>query len=372
MAAPWQSRRKRVIRVIRPMVSPMIFDYIDTDITPVFASVLLGGLLGLVFGAAAQVSRFCLRRGVVMGGDRKTALGVWLTALLVAVLGTQAAVATGYLDFSDHRLHVSALPVVAVLVGGALFGAGMVLTRGCISRLTVLTATGNLRAMLVLIVFAIIAHATLKGVLAPLRLALGSTTVELGDATALSGWPGGTPLWTALLSIALIAVIWRSGARPLHLAMAAVIGVLAPLGWIGTGYLLLDDFDPIPLASMSFTAPWADTLFWGVASSAIPAGFGTGLIGGVLAGAFLSAAARRELSLVSFESPAQTLRYLGGAALMGLGGVLAGGCTVGAGLSGIGSLSVAAVLALVAIIFGAVVTDRVLLRGGTKSAVPAE
>lgn len=350
----------------------MFFETFDTEITPVFASVVLGVLMGLAFGVAAQMSRFCLRRGLVTGEDRRPALGVWLTALLVAILGTQFAVAGGYLDFSGHRLQVPALPVLAVLVGGALFGAGMVLTRGCISRLTVLSATGNLRAVMVLLVFAVMAHATLKGLLAPFRVALGDTTVDLGEAASLGGLPGGAPVWTALLSIGLIAMIWKSGARPLHLGLAALIGALVPLGWVGTGFVLLDEFDPIPLASMSFTAPWADTLFWGIASSAIPAGFGTGLIGGVLVGSFLSAAARRELSLVSFEGPVQTLRYFAGAALMGVGGVLAGGCTVGAGLSGVASLSVAAVLALAAIVTGALVTDRLLTRAGGRIAFPAE
>ena len=93
--------------------------------------------------------------------------GVWLTALAVAVLGTQTAVAFGIIGFDDHRFMASELPVLAIVVGGALFGAGMVLTRGCVSRLTVLSGSGNLRAALVIVIFAIVAHATLKGILPP-------------------------------------------------------------------------------------------------------------------------------------------------------------------------------------------------------------
>ena len=149
----------------------MLFETFETEITPIMASVIFGLLLGAVFGATAQISRFCLRRGVVgTGADRMSALGVWLTALLVAVIGTQAAVGLGYVDFSDHRFAAAELPLMAILLGGVLFGAGMVLTRGCVSRLTVLGATGNLRAVFVLVVFAIVAHATLKGVLAPVRV----------------------------------------------------------------------------------------------------------------------------------------------------------------------------------------------------------
>ena len=351
----------------------MLYELYDTEISPVFASVLLGAGLGLVFGIAAQITRFCLRRSLVgTGADRSSAFGVWLTALLVALLGTQALVAAGFVDFSAHRLHVEALPIAAVLLGGLMFGAGMVLTRGCVSRLTVLSATGNLRAISSLLVFAVVAHATLKGVLAPARVAVGSVTVDAGASASLAGLPGGPAVWTALLAVGLIAVIYRSGARPMHLVLAALIGALVPLGWFGTGVFLLDDFDPIPMASMSFTAPWADTLFWGIAASSIPAGFGTGLIGGVLLGAFLSAAVRKETAMQSFEAPGQTLRYAGGASLMGIGGVLAGGCTVGAGLAGVGTLSVAALIALVAMGVGAVLTDRLVDRRGAGSVVPAE
>lgn len=352
----------------------MLFESFDTELSPIFASVLFGGFLGLVFGAAAQASRFCLRRGLVgAGSERSSALGVWLTALLVAIVGTQGAIWAGLVDFSEHRFASAGVPVLAILAGGLLFGAGMVLTRGCISRLTVLSATGNLRALFVILTFAVVAHATLKGVLAEARVALGSVTVDAGDAALLSGLPGGALVWGGLLAALIVAVVLRSGAQPFELGLAAVIGALVPLGWIGTGFVLYDEFDPIALESLSFTAPWSDTLFWAIASTSIPAGFGTGLVGGALLGSFLSAAGRGELALVSFAAPGETLRYLGGGALMGFGGVLAGGCTLGAGLSGVGTLSLAAILALAAIMAGGRITDRLLDRqpSGTV-AVPAE
>ena len=352
----------------------MLFETFETEITPIMASVIFGLLLGAVFGAAAQISRFCLRRGVVgTGADRMSALGVWLTALLVAVIGTQAAVGLGYVDFSDHRFAAAELPLMAILLGGVLFGAGMVLTRGCVSRLTVLGATGNLRAVFVLVVFAIVAHATLKGVLAPVRVSVGAVTVDMGGAALLSGLPGGALFWAGLLVAAIAAVVLRAGARPRDLVLAALIGALVPLGWVGTGFLLLDEFDPIPLESLSFTAPWSDTLFWAIASTSIPAGFGTGLLGGVIAGSFAAAVLRGDARLVSFSSPQETLRYLAGGALMGFGGVLAGGCTLGAGLSGVGTLSVAAIVALAAIMAGGRVTDRLLdRRSAGPIGVPAE
>ncbi len=337
------------------------------------AAVWFGVVLGLAFGALAEVSRFCLRRALVGPADeRRSAGGVWLAALAAAVLGTQAGVAQGLITFEDHRLLAGDLPFAAILVGGLMFGAGMVLTRGCASRLTVLLGTGNLRALSVLIVFAIAAHATLKGILAPFRTLLGEFTLPMGDTASLAALPGGSLVWTALLGLGALAVALRSRASWGGLAAGMAIGLLVPAGWFGTGFVLYDDFDPVTLQSLSFTAPHADTLFWGIAATSIPANFGVGLIGGAIGGAFIAALLGRRLRWESFTSPAETGRYLTGGALMGVGGVLAGGCTVGAGLSGIPTLSVAAMLALVAISAGALAAGRLLQQGSPGLPIAAE
>lgn len=326
------------------------------------AAVWFGLGLGLIFGALAQLTRFCLRRAIV-GEDRRQAAGIWLTALAVAVLGTQLAVAQGLISFADHRFMASDLPALAIVIGGVLFGIGMVLTRGCISRLTVLTGSGNLRALTVLIVFAIVAHAALKGVLAPVRTALGSVTVPL----EISALPGNGIVWAIVIAGAALAFAVRSGNRVGPLILAAAIGLLVPLGWVGTGFILYDDFDPIAMESLSFTAPASEALFYTVASTAVPAGFGSALIGGALLGALASALLGGRFTWVSFGSPGETGRYMTGGALMGFGGVLAGGCTVGAGLAGVPTLSFAAILALASIAAGGVLANLAWRAGPAKA-----
>lgn len=311
--------------------------------------------VGLLFGLLGERTKFCFRRSLV-GEDRKAAAGVWLMALTTALVGTQAAVYSGIISFDEHRFMNADLPWLAIIVGGLLFGAGMVLARGCVSRLTILTGSGNLRALTVLLIFAVTAHATLKGVLAPLRTSLGSVSVPLETAAL----PGNPLVWVALVAGFALFFAVRSGNRVTTLIGAALLGLLVPAAWIGTGFVLYDDFDPIAMESLSFTAPAADTLFWTIASTSIPAGFGVGLIGGVLAGALLSALAFRSFAWQSFSSPRETGRYAAGAVLMGIGGVLAGGCTVGAGLAGVPTLSIAAILALSAIAVGGVATHRLL------------
>ena len=331
------------------------------------ASVWLRLMVGFLFGILAERTKFCFRRSLV-GEDRREAMGVWLMALAVAVLGTQAAVALGWISFAEHRFLSPSLPVLAIGLGGLFFGAGMVLTRGCISRLTVLTGTGNLRAITVILVFAITAHATLKGVLAPLRVGLGSVTFELGEITSLAALPGGALLWAGLIAVVCLFVALRSGNSPVMLGLAALLGLLVPLAWVGTGFILFDEFEPIAMESLSFTLPSAETLFYVVASSAISASFGPGLVGGVLIGAILSSVTFGSFRWQSFATPRQTGRYLTGGAMMGFGGVLAGGCTLGAGLSGVPTLSFAAILAILSIAVGGLATNALLSRAAPAPA----
>ena len=124
------------------MVSIMFAELGLEGWTPVAASVVLGLILGALFGVLAQRSRFCLRRGLAGPvEERRSALSTWLMGLAVAVGGTAALAQYGFVDFSTHRFWAQTVPVLAIALGGVLFGVGMVLTRGCASRLTVLAGT---------------------------------------------------------------------------------------------------------------------------------------------------------------------------------------------------------------------------------------
>jgi uncharacterized protein len=315
------------------------------NLTPSQAAIWFGLIIGTIFGALAQVTRFCFR-SAILGGRRNEAAGVWIMALMTATIGTQTAVYLEIISFTDHRFFSPDLPYVAIILGGALFGIGMMLARGCASRLTVLTGSGNLRAFTVLVIFAIVSHATLKGVLAPLRVSISQATISLPDFAWMP------ILWTSFLVFSGSLIVWKSGARLKNLALAALLGLLVPIAWVGTGFVLFDEFDPIAMESLSFTSPASEALFWTIASTSISPGFGVALLGGVVVGAALLSKLRGEFKWESFDSNRQMARYFAGAIFMGFGGVLAGGCTVGAGLAGTPTLSIAAILALGAITVG--------------------
>ena len=158
-----------------------------------------GALVGLCFGFFAQRSRFCLRAAVIEFWHRKFAekLSVWLLAFSTAVVAVQCLLLMHSLDISTARQIATRGSLSGALLGGLLFGVGMVMARGCASRLLVLAATGNLRALLSGLIFAVTAQASLSGALSPLRNAISSWwTVEGGasrDLLALTGvgpWGG--------------------------------------------------------------------------------------------------------------------------------------------------------------------------------------
>jgi uncharacterized membrane protein YedE/YeeE len=335
-------------------------------------AVLAGGFaIGLAFGAFAQRSAFCTRSAVLElsrnGGT--AALSVWLAGFAAALVAVQAMMATGALNVAESRYIGSAQSLSGALVGGGLFGIGMALTRGCVSRLVVLSATGNVRALFGVAVVALVGYATITGTLGALRdpIAQQWSTASIGGndlaATLGLGRAVGIAAGTAAAAAVLVLVLWR-GHSPWKAVGGAGVGLSVAAGWYFTCQMSSQMFEPIPVESLSFVRPVAMTGALAFDWSR-PLGLDQGVLAGVIAGAFVAAALFRNLRWQTFGEPGTPgiARYASGAALMGFGGALAGGCTVGAGLSGGSILAISALLALAAMVAGAVVADRVLDRG---------
>ena len=310
--------------------------------------------IGIAFGALARWSGFCLRGAVedVLTKDNAPRARGFLLAMAVALIAVQALVLTGRLDISKAVVMPTSLFWGGALLGGLLFGVGMVLTGGCGTRMLVLAAGGNLRSAVVFFVFGFVAYATIRGILAPARAAfMDVASVKLAhQALPLIVGP-------VVLVLALAFILWRRVERK-HLVAGGLIGLLVPLGYLVTGVLGNDDFDQTTVESINVTRGGGDALVYLLTWTGSKINFGIAFVGGILVGAAMVALLRREFRLEGFERPADMLRYAGGAALMGVGGVLALGCTVGNGLTGIASLAPTSFIALPAMVLAAAATMK--------------
>jgi len=345
----------------------------------------MGGLaVGILFGACAQQSRFCLRAATLeffrgAPGDR---LPVWLLAFSSALIGTQILISFGEIQAMEARQLASPQSLSGALVGGLMFGTGMVLARGCASRLLVLSATGNLRALLSGLVFAVVAQASLRGILKPVREWLAGlvTTADVGgnDMLAHLGLTTGFGVAFGLLwLLAGLVFAYRARGSIWHLSAGIGAGLAIPLAWWFTSAMARQAFDPVQVEGVTFTGPSADTLML-VLLPPDALDFDIGLVPGVFLGSFLAALLTRQLALQGFEGGRSMARYLTGATLMGFGGMLAGGCAVGAGVTGASIFALTAWITLSAIWASAALTDRMVnktrsvgLDGGTTVQPPA-
>jgi uncharacterized protein len=328
---------------------------------------LTGMVIGLAFGVLAQRSRFGLRSAVIEFSRNLTGgkLTVWLFAFATAVLVTQLLVLAGQFDASDARQISARGSLSGAALGGALFGMGMILSRGCSSRLRVLAAQGNLRSLLSGLVFAVTAQAAWTGARSPLRVPLsewwtvgGGTSRDLIARTGIGH--GGALQFGAVWLVA--AVVWARRLRVPVWGWAGAIGVgLCIAGaWWATYTLSGVAFEPHPIQALSFTGPSAEVLTRVLFATDKPPNFDLGLVPGVLLGSFIAAALLGDLKLEGCSGGASVRRDLFGAMAMGFGGMLAGGCAVGAGLSGAAVFTITSWATLSAIWAAATLTDRML------------
>lgn len=343
-------------------------------------ALLIGGaVIGAVFGAFAQQSRFCLRAAAIefSRGQIGGKVAIWLIVFSTAITGTMLLSAFDLFTATEARQLASPQSLSGAAIGGLMFGAGMVLARGCSSRLLVLSATGNLRALLSGLVFAVVAQASLHGFLSPLREALATplTTLSIGsnDLLVLSSISERTALGLVLVGLAasFSLALWRK-VGIWKTAASFAVGACIPLAWWFTNAMTSIAFEPVQLESLSFTGPSADTLMLFLSSPGSMIDFDVGLVPGVFIGAFLAAWVTGELELQGFEGGGSMRRYLAGAALMGFGGMLAGGCAVGAGVTGASIFALTAWVTLFAIWIAAAVTDWVIDRKMASRIVPPQ
>ncbi len=353
------------------------------------ASIVVWGAFALafVFGAVGNKTQFCTMGAVsdvVNMGDWNR-MRMWLLAIAVAIAGASALQIAGVVDLSKTIYTSPRFTWLSYIAGGLLFGIGMTLASGCGSRTLIRIGTGNLKSLVVAIVLAITAYMTLKGILGVFRVAaldsVGATFAGGQDLPSFIARALGLDkkLVLAALGLALacglLAFVFR--AREFrtfdNVLGGLVVGLVVVGGWVLSGNVGHLAEDPATLEekflatnsgrmeSFSFVAPQAYLLelfmLWSDKSRVMT--FGIAAVLGMVAGSLAWSLATRSFRLESFRDAEDLINHLAGGALMGFGGVLALGCTIGQGISGLSTLALGSFLAFFSMIAGAALTMKV-------------
>lgn len=343
------------------------------DQIPVGVLAALVGLLGgLLLGLAARLGQFCTLGAIesaIYGGDQKR-LRMWGVTLGIAIFGTFLISALGLVDLSQTIYHTRQWNPFASIAGGLIFGYGMAYAGNCGFGALARFGGGDLRAMVVLVVMAVTGYMTIGGPLARLRVYLfpGGEASEAQSIAQLLSDITSLPQLVIASVISLGFVAWGLAYKDLRQAphmlfWSAMAGLAIVSAWLGTAYVSDLSFGEVGLRGHTFTAPLGQTLIFLMTSSAGGLNFAVGSVVGVLGGAFIGSLFKGHFRWEACEDPRELGRQVLGAAMMGIGGVVALGCSVGQGLSAFSALAYSAPVTLACIVLGAYVGLRRLISG---------
>ena len=338
--------------------------------------------LAVIFGAIAQRTRFCTMGAIadVVNMDDWERARMWALAVAVAMLGFNAMVALDWVQAGNSIYAAPRVLWLSALLGGAMFGFGMVLASGCSSKNLLRMGSGNLKALVVMLVLGLAAFITLRGLTGVLRVnTVEKVYFELPagqDLPSLGAAAFGVPVPALALGLgallALLLLLWvlsKPEGRSGEVLLGGIgIGAVVAATWWVSGRLGYVAEDPNTLEqaflgtnsrrmeSLSLVAPVAYTLDWLIYFSDASKRLTLGIVSvvGLVVGACVISLWDRSFRWEGFGGVEDLANHLAGGALMGVGGVVAMGCTVGQGLSGVSTLSIGSFIALVGIVAGAV------------------
>jgi len=355
--------------------------------------------LSFVFGAIANRANFCTMGAVsdwINIGDLNR-MRSWMLAIAVAILGVGILEYTGSIDMSLTINNATSNPPYRTpnfvwlrnLLGGLMFGVGMTLASGCGNKTLVRIGEGNMKSLIVLVVMSIVAwwmlftNLTYNAFLqwmTPVSINFAQSQIPSQDIpTVFSGLTGIEDSASVGLIVALLGgaalLLWilrsRDFRENLELLIAGlVIGTIIVIGWYVTagpsGQALLEELDFMDqrpfftgAQSLTFIGPTGHLAqYIREGFSSIYLTFGVATVVGVVVGSFVYTLLFRKIRLEWFASWQDFVAHVAGAVLMGVGGVLAMGCTIGQGITGVSTLALGSILTIVSIITGSALTMK--------------
>lgn len=340
---------------------------------------LVGGLGGIVLGLAARLGRFCTLAAIedALFANDCQRLRMWALAMAVAIIGVWTLGQSGLVDFSASLYHRQSFNPVAWILGGLLFGIGMAFCGTCGYGTLARLGGGDLRAFFTFLVLGIAAYAAIAGPTALLRIVVLNplALAPRGDLPQTVGQmvgPGGLVESAVVWLVACLLLFWcfsasrfRQSSR--NIGWGCAVGLAIVSGWLATGWLGADPFDPQPVVSHTYSVPLGQTLIFIMTMSSTSITFGVAAVFGVIFGAFVGATIKGEFRWEAADDSHEMRRHLIGALMMGTGGVYAGGCTIGQGLSGASVLAISTPIVLMSVWCGVWLGLTYLMEGTVVS-----
>jgi len=346
---------------------------------PVYRVALLGFLVGIVFGVMVNKTNFCAMGAISdwVNMDSKDRLRAWFLAIGVAILASQTLHAAGVIDLGEALYLTQNFGWLGNIAGGTLFGIGMTLSSGCVQRTLVRVGGGNLKSLVVLVFLSLTAYMTMRGLLALLRVntveltninLAGSGIADQGIGTLIAAAAGLDNVAPVNITVAAILggglVVYAFAAKSFrgsfdNIVAGLIVGLIVPVGWYATGVIGFDDFDPVRFESFTFVGPAAESLMYLMTFTGSTISFGIAAVFGVIFGSFVYVILTGKFRIETFTDRADMIRHVKGAILMGFGGVLALGCSIGQGVTGMSTLALGSLLSLISIIFGSALAMKV-------------
>ncbi|MDO8883614.1 MAG: YeeE/YedE family protein [Pseudotabrizicola sp.] len=333
---------------------------------------LVGLVGGTVLGLAARLGDFCTLgalEAAVYGKDQMR-LRLWGIVLGIAILGTQLGALAGWVDLGGTFYHSIVWNPLGSIFGGLVFGYGMAMAGNCGFGALVRFGGGDLRSLVVVVVMGIFGFVALSGPLAPARILLFPQPDATGPQGIVHdvGLLTGLPAAVIIVAIGVGCLIWALSYPPMRAAPRSLFwGVAAGLAvvWCFAATTWVSEYSlgAIEVEGLSFTAPVGRTLIFLMTSTAGGITFSVGAVVGVMAGALIGSTVRGLFRWEACEDPRELGRQVGGAVLMGIGGVVAMGCSVGQGVSAFAALAWSGPVTLAAIIVGALFGLHQLISG---------
>ena len=324
---------------------------------------MIGFAGGIVLGLAARIGRFCTLGAIedALYGQSNNRLRMWGAAIGMAVLLVHLALTQGLITTSNRYPLTGPFTPLLTAFGGLLFGLGMAFSGNCGFGALARLGGGDLRSFVIVLVMGVSAYVTLGGPLSPLRIWLvellsvqpttASFSALLSSSTGMPASYIGLLLGAGVFGFSVWnRAFWEEKG---NVIWGALVGLSVASGWIGTHLIAQVGFSGLRPVSHGFTAPVGSTILYFMTSSGQTLNFGIGSVCGVWAGALTGSLMKGHFRLEACEDPRELQRQITGAVMMGIGGVLAVGCSVGQGISAMALLSINAPLALSSIFIGA-------------------